>query len=76
MKKKERKKERKRKICERRKRIKEKEKEKRGGSNKDMIGMNQVKEKLSVRKDVALLRDETFNHVQSDNEDDIGASYS
>jgi hypothetical protein len=26
-------------------RIKEKEKEKRGGSNKDMIGMDQVKEK-------------------------------
>jgi hypothetical protein len=26
-------------------RIKEKEKEKRGGSNKDMRGMNQVKEK-------------------------------
>jgi hypothetical protein len=39
----------------------EKEKEKRGGSNKDMRGMNQVKEKnKSVRKDVTLLRDETF----------------
>jgi hypothetical protein len=39
----------------------EKEKEKGGGSNKDMRGMNQVKEKkLSVGKDVTLLRDETF----------------
>jgi hypothetical protein len=41
----------------------EKEKEKRGGSNKDMRGMNQVKEKIiiiSVRKDVTLLRDEAF----------------
>jgi hypothetical protein len=75
MKKKEIKKERKKeKMCERRKRIIENEIEKRGGSNKDMRGMNQVKEKLSVRKDVALLRDETFNHVQSYNEDVIGAS--
>jgi hypothetical protein len=44
-------------------RIKEKEKEKRGGSNKDMRGMNQLKETKknnSVRKDVTLLRDETF----------------
>jgi hypothetical protein len=40
----------------------EKEKQKRGGSNKDMRGMNQVKEKKikSVRKDITLLRDETF----------------
>jgi hypothetical protein len=59
-------------------RMNEKEKEKRGGSNKDMRGMNQVKEKKikSVTKDVTLLRDETFilsNHVQSNNEDVIGA---
>jgi hypothetical protein len=40
---------------------KEEEEEKRGGSNEDMRGMNQVKEKnKSVRKDVTLLRDETF----------------
>jgi hypothetical protein len=43
-------------------RMNEEEKEKRGGSNKDMRGMNQVKEKKikSVRKDATLLRDETF----------------
>jgi hypothetical protein len=43
-------------------RMNEKGKEKRGGSNKDMRGMNQVKEKKikSVRKDFTLLRDETF----------------
>jgi hypothetical protein len=49
-------------MKERRKK-KEKEKDKRGCSNKDMRGMNQVKEKKknkSVRKDVTLLRDETF----------------
>jgi hypothetical protein len=44
-----------------------------------MRWMDQVKEKnRSVRKDVTLFRDETFilffNHVQSDNEDVIGAS--
>jgi hypothetical protein len=33
------------KIYENERRKKEKEKEKRGGSNKDMRGMNQVKEK-------------------------------
>jgi hypothetical protein len=55
-----------------------KKKEKRSGK-KDMRGMNQEKEKnKSARKDVTLLGDETFtlfsNHVQSDNEDIIGAS--
>jgi hypothetical protein len=46
-------------------------KKKRGGRNKDIRGMNQVKKRKknkSVRKDVMLLRDETFifsNHVQS-----------
>jgi hypothetical protein len=46
MEKKERMKERRKKICEWKK--EEKEKDKRGGSNKDMRGMNQVKEKKKI----------------------------
>jgi hypothetical protein len=67
MEKKERKKERKnmwkKKMCvNERKKNEWKRKRERWGSNKDMRGMNQVKEKKikSVRKDVMLLRDENF----------------
>jgi hypothetical protein len=54
-------------------------KKKRGGRNKDIRGMNQVKKRKknkSVRKDVMLLRDETFIFFQPcaiRNEDVIGA---
>jgi hypothetical protein len=58
----------------------EKEKEKRGGSNKDMRGMNQVneKKKIKCKEGCHVVKRRNFhsfsNHVQSDNEDVIGAS--
>jgi hypothetical protein len=57
----------------------EKEKEKRGGSNKDMRGMDQVneKKKIKCKEGWHVVERRNFhsfsNHVQSDNEDIIGA---
>jgi hypothetical protein len=58
--------------------MKEKEKEKRGGSNKDMRGMNQMKEKKKIKcKEgchvVERRNFHSFPTMHSDNEDVIGA---